>query len=123
MFRDFFAKNRDLFLVIWVISILLVLFAAVPPPLLDLLIITNFAFALSILLMTIYVEKPVAFSTFPSLLLVATLYRLALNVAATRLILSQAQAGDVIGAIGAFAVRGSFVIGRCCQSNANLSPL
>ena len=52
-----------------------------------------------------------AFSTFPSLLLVATLYRLALNVAATRLILTDAHAGQVIASIGAFAVQGSFVIG------------
>ena len=56
-------------------------------------------------------KKPVAFSTFPSLLLIATLYRLALNVAATRLILTDAHAGEVIGAIGTFAVQGSFVIG------------
>ncbi|MEO8114917.1 MAG: flagellar biosynthesis protein FlhA [Phenylobacterium sp.] len=111
MFRNILGKNQDLFLVVWVISILLILFSPIPPILLDLLIIVNFAFGLTILLLTFYVEKPVAFSTFPSLLLVATLYRLALNVAATRLILSQAQAGEVIGAIGGFAVRGSFVIG------------
>lgn len=103
--------NQDLILVIAVIGILLVLFAPIPTVALDLLIIINFAFALTILLMTLYVEKPVAFSTFPSLLLVATLYRLALNVAATRLILTQAHAGDVIGAIGSFAVQGSFVVG------------
>ncbi|GLK50171.1 flagellar biosynthesis protein FlhA [Brevundimonas intermedia] len=104
-------RNQDLVLVVAVISILLVLFAPIPPVALDLLIIVNFAFALTILLLTLYVEKPVAFSTFPSLLLVATLYRLALNVAATRLILTEAHAGDVIGAIGSFAVQGSFVVG------------
>ncbi len=111
MSRGLFKNNKDLFLVIWVISILAILFSPIPAMMIDLLIIINFALALTILLMTFYVEKPVAFSTFPSLLLVATLYRLALNVAATRLILSHAQAGDVIGSIGAFAVRGSFVIG------------
>jgi flagellar biosynthesis protein FlhA len=111
MFNNILGKNKDLFLVIWVIAILLILFSPIPPILLDLFIIVNFAFGLTILLLTFYVEKPVSFSTFPSLLLVATLYRLALNVAATRLILSQAQAGQVIGSIGAFAVRGSFVIG------------
>jgi flagellar biosynthesis protein FlhA len=78
---------------------------------LDLLLIVNFAFGLSILLLTFYVERPVEFSTFPSLLLVATLFRLSLNVAATRLILTGAHAGDVIDAIGQFAVRGQFVIG------------
>jgi flagellar biosynthesis protein FlhA len=111
MLRTFLSKNQDLFLVVVVISILLVLFTPIPAVLLDLLIIVNFSFALTILLLTFYVDKPVSFSTFPSLLLVATLYRLALNVAATRLILTQANAGQVIGSIGAFAVQGSFVIG------------
>ena len=111
MFRNFFGKSQDLILVIAVLAILLVLFAPVPAVLLDLLIILNFAFGLTILLLTLYVDKPVSFSTFPSLLLVATLYRLALNVSATRLILTHGHAGDVIGSVGAFAVQGSFVIG------------
>ena len=111
MFRNLFGRNQDLVLVFGVIAILVILFAPVPPLVLDLCIIVNFALGLTILLMTFYVDKPVAFSTFPSLLLVATLYRLSLNVAATRLILTQAHAGEVIGAIGAFAVQGSFVIG------------
>jgi len=111
MLSAMFGRHRDLVLVIGVLSILLILFSPIPPVLLDLLIIVNFAFGLTILLMTFYVDRPVAFSTFPALLLIATLYRLALNVAATRLILTDAHAGDVIGAIGAFAVQGSFVIG------------
>src|SRR6185437_1066463 len=111
MIKSFFSKNHDLVLVGGVVAILLILFAPIPPLVLDLCIIVNFAFGLTILLMTFYVDKPVSFSTFPSLLLVATLYRLSLNVAATRLILSQANAGQVIGSIGAFAVEGSFVIG------------
>ena len=111
MIKAFFSKNHDLVLIGGVIAILLILFSPIPPVLLDLLIIVNFAFGMTILLMTFYVDKPVSFSTFPSLLLVATLYRLSLNVAATRLILTQAHAGEVIGSIGAFAVQGSFVIG------------
>jgi flagellar biosynthesis protein FlhA len=107
----FLDNNKDLFLVVGIISILLILFSPIPPVLLDLFLIVNFAFALTILLLTLYVEKPVAFSTFPSLLLVATLYRLSLNVAATRLILTQAHAGEVIGSIGSFAVQGSYVVG------------
>ena len=111
MFKQFFGKQTDMVMVVGVLGILLILFSPLPPVLLDLLIIVNFALALTILLLTFYVEKPVAFSTFPSLLLVATLFRLALNVAATRLILTDAHAGDVIGSIGAFAVQGSFIIG------------
>jgi flagellar biosynthesis protein FlhA len=111
MFKQFLGKNSDLALVFGVIGILLVLFAPIPPVLIDLLIVLNFAFGLSILLLTFYVGRPVDFSTFPSLLLVATLFRLSLNVAATRLILTSAYAGDVIGSIGAFAVQGNFIIG------------
>jgi flagellar biosynthesis protein FlhA len=111
VFRGLFGRNQDLVLVGAVIAILLILFAPIPPMLLDLGIIVNFALALTILLLTFYVDKPVTFSTFPSLLLVATLYRLALNVAATRLILTGGHAGEVIQSIGAFAVQGSFVVG------------
>jgi flagellar biosynthesis protein FlhA len=109
--RSILGRNSDLALVIGVVLILLILFAPIPAPLLDLLLIVNFALALTILLLTFYVTRPVDFSTFPSLLLVATLFRLALNIAATRLILSEAQAGQVIAAIGAFVVQGNFVIG------------
>lgn len=104
-------RNRDLALVLGMILILIILFAPIPPAFLDLAIIANFALALTVLLLTFYVGRPVEFSTFPSLLLVATLYRLSLNVAATRLILTGADAGDVIGSIGGFAVQGNFVIG------------
>jgi flagellar biosynthesis protein FlhA len=104
-------NNKDLALVIGMVLILLILFAPIPPAMLDLAIITNFGFGLTILLLTFYVGKPVEFSTFPSLLLVATLFRLSLSVAATRLILTGADAGDVINSIGEFAVQGNFVIG------------
>jgi flagellar biosynthesis protein FlhA len=111
MLRNLFGKNLDLMLVFGIIAILLILFAPIPPVLIDLSIVINFGFALTILLLTFYVGKPVEFSTFPSLLLVATLFRLSLNVAATRLILTSANAGEVIGAIGSFAVRGNFIVG------------
>jgi len=105
------SRNKDLVLVIGTVLILLILFSPIPPALLDLAIIVNFGFGLTIMLLTFYVRKPVEFSTFPSLLLVATLYRLSLNVAATRLILTGADAGEVIEAIGTYAVQGNFVIG------------
>ena len=75
MLKGLFGRNQDLALVGAVIAILLILFAPIPPMLLDLSIIINFALGLTILLLTFYVDKPVTFSTFPSLLLVATLYR------------------------------------------------
>ena len=84
-------RNSDLALVLGVVMILLILFAPIPAGLLDFLILVNFTFALLILLLTFYMARPVEFSTFPSLLLIATLFRLSLNVAATRLILSDAR--------------------------------
>jgi len=106
-----FGRNKDLVLVLGTVLILLILFSPIPPAMLDLAIIINFGFGLTIMLLTFYVRKPVDFSTFPSLLLVATLFRLSLNVAATRLILTDAHAGEVIDAIGSYAVQGNFVIG------------
>lgn len=107
----FFGKHSDIAMVLLVLGVLVVLFAPIPSPLLDFLILTNFSFAFLILLLTFYMARPVEFSTFPSLLLIATLFRLSLNVAATRLILSDGDAGRVIGAVGAYVVGGNYVIG------------
>ena len=107
----FFGKHTDIALVALVFGVLVVLFAPIPAPLLDFLILMNFSCAFLILLLTFYMARPVEFSTFPSLLLIATLFRLSLNVAATRLILSDGNAGRVISAIGAFVVGGNYVIG------------
>jgi flagellar biosynthesis protein FlhA len=103
--------SRELSLVGGMVLILTVLFTPIPPVALDLAILINFGFGLTILLLTLYVSKPVEFSTFPSLLLISTLFRLSLNVAATRLILTSGSAGDVINSIGTFAVAGNFVVG------------
>ncbi|WP_375334616.1 flagellar biosynthesis protein FlhA [Curtobacterium sp. MCBD17_019] len=83
----------------------------VPSFVLDFLIICNILLALVILLTTLFVRKPLDFSVFPSLLLVATLFRLGLNVASTRLVLGKGFAGDVIQAFGHVAVSGSVIIG------------
>lgn len=103
--------KRDLFLVFGMVAIFIVLFTPIPPALLDFLLIINFSLALLILLLTFYTDKPLSFSTFPSLLLIATLFRLALNISATRLILDGADAGNVIHAIGSYVVGGNYVIG------------
>ncbi|MFJ3474573.1 flagellar biosynthesis protein FlhA [Microbacterium maritypicum] len=96
---------------IGVVGIIMLLVVPVPPFLLDILIILNIMFALVILLTSMFVKKPLDFSVFPSLLLVATLFRLGLNVASTRLVLGEAYAGQVIEAFGAIAVGGSLIIG------------
>lgn len=107
----FFGRHTDIALVVVVLGVLVVLFAPIPAGLLDFFILGNFSFASLILLLTFYMARPVEFSTFPSLLLIATLYRLSLNVAATRLILSHGEAGKVISAIGSYVVGGNYVIG------------
>ena len=104
-------QHSDLLMVALVIGVLGVLFVPIPSGLLDFLILANFSFALLVLLLTFYMLRPAEFSTFPSLLLIATLFRLSLNVAATRLILANADAGRVIAAIGAYVVGGNYVIG------------
>lgn len=104
-------RNSDIAIVLAVLGVLVVLFVPIPRGLLDFLILTNFSFAFLVLLLTFYVARPVEFSTFPSLLLIATLFRLSLNVAATRLILSDGDAGKVIGAIGSYVVGGNYVVG------------
>ena len=96
---------------IGVVGIILLLVVPVPAPLLDVLIIVNILFALVILLTTMFAKRPLDFSVFPSLLLVATLFRLGLNVASTRLVLGEGYAGQVIEAFGHVAVGGSIVIG------------
>ncbi|GAB3543540.1 flagellar biosynthesis protein FlhA [Arthrobacter tecti] len=96
---------------IGVVGILMLLVVPVPVFLLDLLIIVNILLALVILLTTMFVKRPLDFSVFPSLLLVATLFRLGLNVASTRLILGDGHAGQVIEAFGHVTVGGSLVIG------------
>ena len=111
MLQRFFTKHSDVAMVLMVLGILVVLFTPIPAGLLDFLLLANFSLAFLILLLTFYMTKPVEFSTFPSLLLIATLFRLSLNVAATRLILTEADAGKVIGAIGAYVVGGNYVIG------------
>jgi flagellar biosynthesis protein FlhA len=94
-----------------VVGIVMLLVVPVPAWLLDLLIIVNILFGLVILLTTMFVKRPLDFSVFPSLLLVATLFRLGLNVASTRLVLGQGYAGQVIAALGQVAVNGSLIIG------------
>lgn len=104
-------NSRQFTLICGVILILLVLFSPIPPVALDLAILINIGLSLTILLLTLQVAKPVEFSTFPSLLLISTLLRLSLNIAATRLILTGGYAGEVIDAVGGFAVGGNFVVG------------
>ncbi|MCA5895116.1 flagellar biosynthesis protein FlhA [Isoptericola sp. NEAU-Y5] len=94
-----------------VVGIVLLLVVPIPAGLLDVLIIVNILLSLVILLTSMFVKKPLDFSVFPSMLLIATLFRLGLNVASTRLVLGDGYAGEVIGAFGHIVVDGNLVIG------------
>ncbi|VUD61791.1 Flagellar biosynthesis protein FlhA [Thalassocella blandensis] len=111
LIKSFNNGTNELFLVIGMVGILLVLFTPISPGALDFLLLINFCLALLILLVTFYTDKPLSFSTFPSLLLMTTLFRLALNISATRLILDGADAGEVIDAVGKQVVGGNYIIG------------
>ena len=104
-------KLAPLTVPIGIVGIVLLLVVPVPAPLLDILIVCNILLALLVLLTSMFVKKPLDFSVFPSLLLVATLFRLGLNVASTRLVLGEGYAGQVIEAFGQVTVGGSMIIG------------
>lgn len=111
LFAYLWTGKRDLALIALVMGVLMVLFVPVPSPLLDVLLVLNISMALLILLVTFFTETPLKFSTFPTILLLSTLFRLSLNVSATRLILEGADAGRVINAIGQFVVGGNYIVG------------
>ena len=110
------SSKAHLVLPVAVIATLALIVVPLPTTLLDMLITVNFAGAIVVLLTAMYVPGPTEFSAFPSILLLLTLYRLALNIASTRLILLRGEAGtqaagSVIQAFGQFVVGGSFVVG------------
>jgi flagellar biosynthesis protein FlhA len=104
-------RQPDIAVAVAILGILTLLVFPLPTPLLDVLLALNMTFSLLILLVAIYVRHPLELSVFPSLLLVTTLFRLGLNVATTRLILGQANAGEIIRAFGSFVVAGNYVVG------------
>ena len=103
--------NSEVVLGIAVLLIVGMMIIPMPTPLLDLLLALNIALAVTILLVTLFAKKPLDFSIFPSILLIVTLYRLALNVSSTRLILLNGDAGAIIGSFGDFVAGGNIIVG------------
>jgi type III secretion protein V len=114
-FRSPLALSRiggaDAGLAILVVAVVALMVVPLPTWLLDLLLASNLSAAVAILLVVLYVPEAISIATFPTLLLITTLLRLALNVSSTRLILLQANAGEVIRSFGQFVVRGNYVVG------------
>ena len=109
-------RQTDILMALGVIGILVVLILPLPALLLDVLLALSITFSVLVLLTSLFIEKPLDFSAFPTVLLIATMLRLSLNLASTRLILAEGHqgpdaAGEVIEAFGGFIMQGNFVIG------------
>src|SRR5580692_7292287 len=112
----FIANWREFVVPIGVLGIVMAMITPLPPFLMDVLISANITLSVIVLLVSLYITKPVEFSVFPTTLLLMTLFRLALNISSARLILlngntGTSAAGEVIQAFGAFVVGGNYVIG------------
>ena len=110
------AGRSDIMFAMAIIGILLVLLVPVPPALLDFLLGISLTISVLILMTVLFIDKPLSLNSFPTILLIATMLRLALNIATTRLILSHGHegthsAGQVVGAFGEFVTGGSVLIG------------
>ena len=110
------AKSKDLTMVFFVIAIIAIIIVPLPSAILDFFLTISLALAVLILMISLYVPKPTDLTTFPTLILIVTLFRLSLNIATTRLILSEGHNGpdavsDIISSFGQFVVGGNYVIG------------
>jgi type III secretion protein V len=105
------ARHTDLLLAGLVVAVIVMMALPLPAWSLDMLVAINIAIAVLILLVALFIPSPLAFSTFPTVLLITTLFRISLNVATTRQILLHAHAGDIITAFGRLVVGGSLVVG------------
>ena len=101
----------DIGMAMLVILIVVMMIIPLPTWLLDILLSANIAIGVVVLLATFYAERALDLAAFPTLLLIVTLFRLALNVSTTRLILLQTDAGEVVRAFGTFVVGGNYVVG------------
>ncbi|WP_418640535.1 flagellar biosynthesis protein FlhA [Sulfurimonas sp. ST-27] len=113
---NFLLGKRDLGVVFFVMAILAIIIVPLPSSILDVLLTISIALSVLILLISLYVPKPTDLTTFPTLILILTLFRLSLNIATTRMILSHGyegpeQVSDVITSFGDFVVGGNYVIG------------
>lgn len=113
---NFLVQNRDLSIVLFVMAILAIIIVPLPSAILDFMLTISIAVAVLIILISLYIPKPTDLTTFPTLILIVTLFRLSLNIATTRMILSHGNEGpdavsEIISSFGNFVVGGNYVIG------------
>jgi len=104
-------KHSDIGMAIALVAIIIVMVIPIPTFIIDICLALSIALSLAILLTALYVEEPLKFSVFPGLLLVVTLFRLAMNVATARQILGQGYAGAIVQAFGSFVIKGNYIVG------------
>lgn len=104
-------RHNDVALVALLVVVITLMIVPLPTPLVDTLIGANLTLSFLMLMMAMYVKTPLEFSVFPTMLLFTTLFRVGLNITTTRLILLQADAGEIIFTFGDFALGGNFVVG------------
>lgn len=115
-FAQTMLRSKDLTVVAFLLCILVIIIVPLPPIILDFLLTISIMLSILIVFIALYITKPTDFSAFPTLLLIVTLFRLALNVATTRMILTEGYRGpsavsDIITAFGEFTISGNYVIG------------
>ncbi len=104
-------RSKDAMMAGALVVIIGLLIVPLPPILVDLLIVVNLALSIGVILLSMYIARPMDFSVFPTVLLLVTLFRLGLNISASRLILLEANAGKVIATFGSLLVGGNYVVG------------
>ena len=104
-------KNNDILMAIGIVIIVVMMIIPLPPMMLDILLTLNISLSVIILLVCLFVKEPLEYSSFPIILLVATIFRLGLNISSTRLILLNGSAGEVIHSFGQFVVGGNYIVG------------
>ncbi len=105
------AKRNDIVLAVMLVAIIFMMILPLPTLVVDILIAVNMTLSAVLLMVALYLQSPLAFSSFPSVLLVTTLFRLGISIATTRLILLQGDAGHIIDTFGNFVVGGNLVVG------------
>ncbi len=104
-------KRSDIALAVLLVMIIFMMIMPLPTIVIDILIAFNMSLAIIMLMLGIYLPSPLSFSSFPSVLLLSTLFRLALSIATTRIILSEGEAGEIIQTFGEFVVAGNIIVG------------
>ncbi len=108
---DFVSKNRDMAVIVGIIGIVVMMIIPIPTFLVDILLALMISIAIMTLMISMYLENVLDFSVFPGLLLILSLFRISLNIATTRMILADGEAGEVINSFGEFVTSGNIVVG------------